>query len=308
LKIIFLSDFCKRTGSIDVCMPRAAALAGLAVFAVTALTLWGGFQLGEQYGRRSSVETANAEVHKMLDAERRVIEDAKAEQRAHLDALALKIAQLQAHVMRLDALGDRLVDVGKLDRGEFDFASAPPQGGAEDSVPGDSLGVNDLSNEMARISGLLADREEKLSALEYVLMNRKVLADVMPSGRPVKQGWMSSGYGKRTDPFNGKKSYHRGVDFAGKRGSDVVAVASGVVVRAEKASGYGNLVEIRHVDGYTTLYGHNKENLVRAGDVVSKGQTIALLGSTGRSSGPHVHFEVHRDGKIVDPQRYVRSK
>ncbi|MCP5430855.1 MAG: peptidoglycan DD-metalloendopeptidase family protein [Chromatiaceae bacterium] len=308
MKIIFLSDFCKRTGSIDICMPRAAALAGLTVLAVTATTLWGGYQLGEQYGIRSGVETANAEVYQMLDAERRVIADAKAEQRAHLDALALKIAELQAHVMRLDALGDRLVDVGKLDRGEFDFASAPPLGGAEESVPGDSLGLNDLSTEMERISGVLADREEKLSALEQVLMNRKVMADVMPSGRPVKQGWMSSGYGKRTDPFNGKKSYHRGVDFAGKRGSDVVAVAAGVVVRAEKASGYGNLVEIRHVDGYTTLYGHNKENLVRAGDVVSKGQTIALLGSTGRSSGPHVHFEVHRDGKNVDRLRYVRSQ
>lgn len=308
MKIIFLSDFCKRTGSIDICMPRAATLAGLTVLSVTAATLWGGFQLGEQYGIRSGVEAANTEVYQMLDAERRVIADAKAEQRAHLDALALKIAELQAHVMRLDALGDRLVDVGKLDRGEFDFASAPPQGGAEESVPGDSLGLNDLSSEMERISGVLADREEKLSALEQVLMNRKVMADVMPSGRPVKQGWMSSGYGKRTDPFNGKKSYHRGVDFAGKRGSDVVAVAAGVVVRAEKASGYGNLVEIRHVDGYTTLYGHNKENLVRTGDVVNKGQTIALLGSTGRSSGPHVHFEVHRDGKNVDPLRYVRSQ
>ena len=119
---------------------------------------------------------------------------------------------------------------------------------------------------------------------------------------------MSSGFGKRTDPFKGKKSYHRGVDFAGKRGADVVAVASGVVTRAKKVSGYGNVVEIRHADGYSTLYAHNKKNLVKDGDVVSKGQTIALLGSTGRSSGPHVHFEVHRNGKIVNPLRFVRSR
>ena len=160
------------------------------------------------------------------------------------------------------------MDVGKLDRGEFDFASAPPQGGAEDNVPGDSLGVSDLSNGW-RAFRLLADREEKLSARICADESQGVCrCDAI--GTPGETGWMSSGYGKRTDPFNGKKSYHRGVDFAGKRGSDVVAVASGVVVRAEKASGYGNLVEIRHVDGYTTLYGHNKENLVRAGDVVSR--------------------------------------
>ena len=161
--------------------------------------------------------------------------------------------------------------------------------------------------DMERIASLLTDREDKLAALEQVLMNRKLMAEVVPSGRPVKKGWMSSGFGKRTDPFKGKKSYHRGVDFAGKRGSDVVAVASGVVVRAEKASGYGNFVEIRHADGYSTLYGHNKENLVKAGDMVSKGETIALLGSTGRSSGPHVHFEVHHNGKVVDPIRFVRA-
>jgi murein DD-endopeptidase MepM/ murein hydrolase activator NlpD len=161
---------------------------------------------------------------------------------------------------------------------------------------------------MQRIANLLADREDKLTALELVLMNRGLMAEVTPSGRPVKKGWMSSGFGKRTDPFKGKKTYHRGVDFAGKRGSDVVAVASGVVVRSKKAAGYGNFVEIRHADGYSTLYAHNKENLVKSGDMVNKGQTIALLGSTGRSSGPHVHFEVHRNGKIVNPLRFVRSQ
>ena len=138
-------------------------------------------------------------------------------------------------------------------------------------------------------------------------MNRTLLAEAMPSGKPVKKGWMSSGFGKRTDPFRGSKSFHRGLDFAGKRGSDVVAVASGIVTRAKKVAGYGNVVEIKHADGYSTLYGHNKENLVKEGEMVSKGQTIALLGSTGRSSGPHVHFEVHHNGKIVDPLRYVRA-
>lgn len=306
MKIIFLSNFCRRTGSLDVCLPRAAAFAGAAVVTLISASLWGGYQLSERFGSGPGVGGATAELHARLDAERHLIDEVRAEQRAHLDALALKIAELQAHLMRLDALGGRLVEAGKLDEGEFDFTEPPPLGGLEQVLPGASVSIDELSADMDRIAGLLRDREDKLSALEQMLMNRELLAEVTPSGRPVKKGWRSSGFGKRTDPFNGKKSYHRGVDFAGKRGSEVVAVASGVVIRSERASGYGNVVEIRHGDGYSTLYAHNQENLVKDGDVVTKGQSIALLGSTGRSSGPHVHFEVHRNGKIVNPNRFVR--
>lgn len=307
MKMIFVSNSSKCRGAVHVSVRRMVAIAGFSLVAVTSAGLWAGFALGERSVAHENTDTASAELHAMLVAERRVIADAKAEQRAHMDALALRIADLQAHLMRLDALGDRLVDIGKLDREEFDFAASPPMGGVEDSVSGETQTASELSAEMERIAGLLADREDKLFALEQVLMNRGVIAEVTPSGRPVKKGYLSSGFGKRTDPFKGKKSYHRGVDFAGKRGTDVVAVASGVVIRAKKVSGYGNVVEIRHADGYSTLYAHNEKNLVKGGDVVSKGQTIALLGSTGRSSGPHVHFEVHRNGKIVNPLRFVRS-
>jgi murein DD-endopeptidase MepM/ murein hydrolase activator NlpD len=307
MKMIFVSESCKAYGHVGVRLTQAATIAASVVIAVSALSLWGGYLLGERYGEQTQADAATAEMYDLLAVERRAIADAKAEQRAHLDALALKIAELQAHLMRLDALGDRLVEVGKLDPGEFDFSTAPPVGGVDESLPEDGQSLDDLSSEMRRIAGVLADREEKLGLLEQVLMNREVKAEVTPSGRPVKKGWMSSGFGKRTDPFNGKRSYHRGVDFAGRRGAEVVAVASGVVLRAKRVAGYGNVVEIRHADGYSTLYAHNKENLVVEGDVVSKGQTIALLGSTGRSSGPHVHFEVHRNGKIVDPLQFVRS-
>jgi len=308
MKMIFVSSFCKRSGAVHVQFRRAAAIAGVGLVGLISVTLWAGFMLGEHYGTQSSADTATAEVHALLDAERHLIADAKAEQRAHMDALALRVAELQAHLMRLDALGDRLVDIGKLDRDEFDFASSPPMGGLDNPLSGETQTPGELTADMERIANLLADREDKLTALELVLMNRGLMAEVTPSGRPVKKGWMSSGYGKRTDPFKGKKSYHRGVDFAGKPGSEVVAVASGVVVRAKKVSGFGNVVEIRHADGYSTLYAHNKKNLVKSGDMVSKGQIIALLGSTGRSSGPHVHFEVHRNGKIVNPLRFVRSR
>jgi multidrug efflux pump subunit AcrA (membrane-fusion protein) len=307
MMITFRSNRSDRT-TVDVSLAKAVAVAGLALVGTTAVALWGGFVLGERYGQGADVDAATAELRSLLDSERQVIAEVKAEQRDHLDALALKIAELQTHLIRLDALGDRLVEVGELDEEEFDFSAPPPTGGIDDALPADAQSARDLTADMRRIASLLADREQKLEAVELLLMNRNLLAEAMPSGKPVKKGWMSSGFGKRTDPFRGSKSFHRGLDFAGKRGSEVVAVASGIVTRAKKVAGYGNVVEIKHADGYSTLYGHNKENLVKEGEMVSKGQTIALLGSTGRSSGPHVHFEVHHNGKIVDPLRYVRAR
>ena len=304
--ISFRSDRCSRS-TLDVSLAKAAGIAGLVVISVAGLALWMGFEFGGRYAERAAADTATADVQAILAAERRLIADAKAEQRAHLDALAFKIAALQSHLIRLDALGERLVEVGKLDRDEFDFASQPPRGGIDDALPGEHSGTA-LQADLRRLERLLDDREKKLQAMEHVLVNRGLMAEVTPSGRPVVKGWMSSGFGRRIDPFKGTKSFHRGVDFAGKPGSEVVAVASGVVTRSKHTSGYGNFIKIRHADGYSTLYAHNQENLVRKGEVVSKGQTIGLLGSTGRSSGPHVHFEVHKDGKIVDPLRYVRTR
>ena len=307
MKLTFLTDFCKRTGSMDFCVSRLAAIGSGVTLVLVATALWGGYQLGQFYGESPEAYDRLLRLQGQLEQERGLVADAKAEQRAHLDALALRIAELQAHMMRLDALGDRLVDVGNLDRQEFDFTVQPPLGGAEEGAGGETLMPAELSEEMSRISAMLADREDKLAVLEQMLMNREIVAETTPSGRPVSKGWMSSGFGKRTDPFKGKKAFHRGVDFAGARGSEVMAVASGIVIRSEHNSGYGNVVEVRHADGYSTLYAHNKENLVEEGDMVSKGQTIALLGSTGRSSGPHVHFEVHHNGKIINPNRFLGS-
>jgi murein DD-endopeptidase MepM/ murein hydrolase activator NlpD len=306
MNVIFFSNLCSRTGSLDICMPRVVVLSGLLFAGVVGLAAWGGFELGERHGSEAAVDTEVEALRDLLADERRDLEAIEAEQRAHLDALALNVAELRARLIRLDALGDRLVEVGKLDKGEFDFTAEPPVGGVGQATAGEDASVSDLSDDMQRIRALLDDRETKLLTLEQMLMDRELMAEVTPSGRPVKKGWLSSGFGKRTDPFTGKRSYHRGIDFAGKPGTDIIAVASGVVTRSEYQSGYGNLVEIRHADGYSTVYAHNKENLVEVGDVVGKGETIALLGNTGRSSGPHVHLEVHRNGKIVNPRRFVR--
>ena len=155
------------------------------------------------------------------------------------------------------------------------------------------------------MASTIDDREQQLQVIESLLGSRKIQDDVFIAGRPIKKGWLSSKYGKRTDPFTGRIAWHDGVDFAGKDGSDVVAVAAGVITWAGPRYGYGLLVEIDHGGGYTTRYAHSKKALVKAGDIVSKGQVIALMGSSGRSTGPHVHYEVRHRGRSVDPAKFI---
>lgn len=222
-----------------------------------------------------------------------------------IQAMSLNLAELQARMTRLDALGEHLTAMADLQDGEFDFSQTPAMGGplaGEFSV--DYTGL-DLGNELESFQLQVNDREQQLDILESLLVNRKLEEQSWLSGRPVRKGWISSHYGQRTDPFSGKLAQHHGLDFAGKEGSDVVAVAAGVVSWTGTKNGYGELVEISHGDGYVTRYAHNKENLVAAGDIVHKGQTIALMGSSGRSTGAHVHYEVYKHGRPVDPSTYV---
>jgi len=224
-----------------------------------------------------------------------------------LEALTLRLAELQAKLLRLDALGERLVDVSDLNSEEFDFSMQPAVGG-----PGDTLGeayqapeINEVLNELAE---RIDSREQQLEVLDDLMSANKLSSDTFVAGRPIKKGWMSSRYGKRTDPFTGRLAWHAGVDFAGKMGADIVAVASGVVTWSGPRYGYGNLVEVNHGNGYKTRYAHCKEINVALGDVVRKGDVVAQMGSSGRSTGPHVHFEVYKNGRTVDPAAYIHRK
>jgi murein DD-endopeptidase MepM/ murein hydrolase activator NlpD len=165
--------------------------------------------------------------------------------------------------------------------------------------------MSDLRADVDTLARNLKIRETELEILESMLRDREYRAEVAVAGRPVTWGWISSAYGERVDPFSGKMAWHAGLDFAGKQGSDVIAVASGVVTHAGKRFGYGEMVEVTHGDGYVTRYGHHAEIVVRVGEIVKKGQVIGKMGSSGRSTGPHVHFEVLKDGRRVDPARYV---
>jgi len=295
----------KSKGSINLSTNHAVAWGLISLIFLSSLTLWIGYEAGLRSGGHRQVVAANTAVRSILAEERDALEEIRQEAVANMDALAMRIADMQARLMRLDAMGERLVAIAKLDADEFNFSEPPAVGGIAPDDGGSSQSATELSQQMQQLTQLLADRDQQLTQIEGLLLDQQLLSEILPSGRPIKKGWMSSKYGSRTDPFTGKKTYHHGVDFAGKLNSEVIAVAAGIVIKSEKASGYGNLIEIRHTGGYTSRYAHNKENLVAVGDLVEKGQQIALLGSTGRSNGPHVHFEVSKDGRTIDPRKFI---
>ena len=227
-----------------------------------------------------------------------------------LSAMTLKLAQMRSRLVRLDALGEQLTQIASLEDGEFDFSVAPGLGGPDTVLIAEMAGAADVEQELglmfARLDNALDSRESQLQILQSMLSDKKLKSERTVAGRPVLKGWMSSEYGMRTDPFHGKSRWHAGVDFAGRQGSDVIAVASGVVTWSSERSGYGNMVEINHSDGFVTRYAHNEVNVAKLGAIVKKGELIANMGSSGRSTGPHVHFEVFKNGRTVDPASYIK--
>jgi murein DD-endopeptidase MepM/ murein hydrolase activator NlpD len=297
------------SGLLTLNKKRLTALFSGLFIILPATFLFAGYQLGVKYMQANPDDLAIA-MQSEVEAQRLRIADATRSAEENMDALALRLGKLQAHVIRLDALGQRLTSMAKLDNGEFNFERPPAQGGPEDASKdniANSMGVPDFLKSLDELSTQLKDRDQQLSVLEDMMMNRNLEAEVVPAGRPITRGWLSSYFGKRADPFTGRRAHHAGIDFAGKFGSDVVAVAAGVVTYAGKRSGYGNLVEINHGKGYTTRYGHNSEVAIKVGETVKKGQVIAKMGSSGRSTGPHVHFEVLYNGRAVNPIKYIHA-
>lgn len=222
-----------------------------------------------------------------------------------LSMLVAHVARMQAKLTRLEALGQQVALNNQLED-QFDFSSEVGIGGI--SKLGTNIELEQLITDIDALILRMDNNNVQLSLLETVASNLHIDEERYISGRPIEKGWLSSHYGLRNDPFNGKRTMHKGVDFAGEEGVDVIATAGGVVMWADKMFGYGELVEIDHGNGLRTRYGHNKALSVTVGDVVAKGDKIAIMGSTGRSTGPHVHYEVLRGGKQIDPQKYVYRK
>lgn len=313
MKILLLSDRHHKHGSVSISPWFLFGVIILAVAGASATSSWIGYNLGHEQGIEQGEQNphfasiSGSVLKSSIEEQRKELEQNQKLTREHLNVLALKLGELQSHIVRLNALGERLTKMGKFDEDEFDFKKTPARGGVGSSGMDKFVKLSELVDEMDTLSRVIEDREIKLNVMEELIMNRELQKEVYPSGQPVKAGWISSSYGERLDPFTGGKTFHDGVDIAGKVGTKVAAVGSGIVIFAGEKQGYGNVVKIHHGNGYVTLYAHNSKLLAQVGDYVTKGQQIAAMGSTGRSTGPHLHFEVHLNGKTVDPQTYLQA-
>jgi murein DD-endopeptidase MepM/ murein hydrolase activator NlpD len=305
MNVIVVSRRLGHTLQFDLRSPRVVAAAVVALTLVLGTVFAAGSWVGAFWAEGQPARQL-ARWSAELEQQRGQIASARHALQQNIDALATRVGQMNAHVVRLDALGKRLTEMANLKKGEFNFESAPPVGGGEASA-GQPASAPVLSAMLDRLSDQISDRERQMGALENLILTRELRSTVFPQGRPVQEGFISSAYGERVDPFTGYTAFHSGVDFAGEEGSEVMAVATGVVVWAGDKVGYGNLVEINHGDGYVTRYAHNSAILVKVGDTVLKGQALGLLGSSGHSTGPHVHFEVLRDGNPVDPMAFINQ-
>lgn len=275
--------------------------AGAGILAL--LVLVGGVALGSVLYPFFSDAEGRMSAH--MDDQRAKLAEARLSAQRQLDAFGVHLAEMQARLTRLDALGERLTELAKLDTSEFDFSLSVGQGGPEELLESSFFAPPPFLQTLDELMERLSSREQQLDVLEEVLAERRLSEAGSVSGRPVTQGYLSSPFGRRNDPFTGQPRMHKGVDFAAREGSDVVAVAAGVVTWSGRKVGYGTTVEVNHGDGYVTLYAHNKENLVRVGELVQRGQAIAKVGSSGRSTGPHVHFEVIKNGRQVNPYSFI---
>ncbi|MBK6617536.1 MAG: M23 family metallopeptidase [Nitrosomonas sp.] len=225
----------------------------------------------------------------------------------NLDFMAAKVGKMQVQLFRLNELGRRLVDLYGIDPQELSFDQLPGQGGVDREIHERNLSLDELNQTLHLVARSLRDRADKLTVLDSLLLGDRIEQEMLPSAMPLETGWFSSDFGMRIDPFTGKKSFHEGVDFPAKPGTPIKAAAGGVVVFSAYQPGYGNMVAIDHGNALVSRYAHASRLLVNVGQVVLKGQKIAEIGSTGRSTGPHLHFEIRHNDIPLNPSRFLKK-
>lgn len=278
---------------------------GIAGAAVLAQVVAVAFHQGILHRERVLLGT----IDRALASQATTLEQVRRESQVNIDALTSQLARLQSRIARLDALGGTLVDLAQLkDGAEFDFGSEPGLGGRAVASTGPGPTASDLGASIDRLHRQIEDRTLWLDILQDVIQHRRLVSEAYPSSWPVRSGWVSSYYGMRQDPFHGHSAFHQGVDFAASRGTEIRSAATGMVEFAGTRDGYGLMVQIRHGNGYQTRYGHASELLVKSGQMVERGEKIALVGSTGRSTGPHLHFEVLKNGKAANPLKFLSAR
>lgn len=303
MKILLIDKNAKRTMEYQLgTSTRVLAIASLCLLPF--IFGFGGYTLAVSWLPATASEQVG-DLRVALSGQKQTIADIRAEAQRKVDALSVRMAQLQAQLMRLDALGERVTEVAKFDKEEFDFNTKPAVGGMDKSATALSPNLVNFETSLAQLERTIESREQQLGVLSQLLKNRDLSNQTKVDGWPVEKGWISSAYGQRNDPFTGKVSSHYGIDFASKLGTPVMSVAAGVVTWSGYRNGYGLTVEVNHGGGYLTRYAHNSETTVAVGQLVKKDDAIAKVGTSGRSTGPHLHFEVFKNGRHVDPASYV---
>ena len=290
MKIIFISNNAEKVRTIRLNSWAKYILSILLLGAPLAAGTMLGIKVAD--GRWQLLfDNSIAEMQHQIVVQKEEITAGRDQAQNSLAAMTVKLAKLRSRLVRLDALGEQLTEIADLNDGEFDFSSTPGLGGPISSPLAriaEQVEVQDKVSVMfAKLDNSITLRESQLQILKEMLSDDRSKKEQLVSGRPIKKGWMSSEYGMRIE------------------GDDIVAVASGVVTWSGERSGYGLMVEVNHSDDFVTRYGHNSENIAEVGSVVKKGDVIARMGSSGRSTGPHVHFEVFRNGRTVDPESYI---
>jgi len=303
MDIILVSNRFEQARSFKLSKPQILFLGLLFVLMVVSLSI-----LLNYFSLRYAVTHKSPYLHSLLAAvQEEQTRRTQSYVRESLNTMAARVGEMQAKLLRLDTLGERLSELAGLDPKEFMFEQTPARGGpspAEDAKP---LSYGELTEQLDSLGGNLDDRSDKLGALESRLFLDYAKQQFVPTSLPVETNWFSSNFGWRIDPFTGFSTFHEGIDFMSPTGRPIRAAGAGVIVYSGPHPQYGNMVEIDHGNGLVTRYAHASALDVKVGDVVVIGQKIAEVGSTGRSTGPHLHFEVRVRGAAVNPNKYLQK-
>lgn len=301
LLMTFKTILIDTTSRVAALPGRLRDFAGQRPLLAAGVLLAAGMALGA--GARSGVGMAEtARLQARVDAQQGQLDEIRQGAQREVNALAARLGELQAQATRLNALGERLTRVGQLADGEFDFNRPVGMGGAG---PVEDMPPAVLAGDVAELEARYAAAGQQLTVLESLLFSRELDRNSTPSRHPIADSYVTSGFGGRSDPIRGGRQFHKGIDFEADVGDPVMAVADGVVSFAGPRAGYGRTIEIDHGNGYVTRYAHNSQLTSRVGDLVRSGQQIARAGSTGRSTGPHVHLEVWENGRAVNPRKFL---
>jgi murein DD-endopeptidase MepM/ murein hydrolase activator NlpD len=304
VQIILISDRLAKARSVNL------SLAHLAGMAVLSLALLGGstaalYWFTLRYAAEFRIPVLQRLVLAAQEAE---AERGRTFGQQNLNAMAVKLGEMQAQLTRLDALGERLSSLAGFRAQEFRFSEAPGLGGAAPTLmPPQNLSLAEFGEKLALLSRHVENRNDMLGVFEAQLFEAAVKKKLLPNIMPVEAPYQASSFGKRIDPFTGQWAMHEGIDFLADHGSPVVAAAGGVVQFAGLHPQYGMMIDIDHGDDLVTRYAHLSKLFAREGDVVVRGRRIALSGNTGRSTGPHLHFEVRFRGSAQNPAKFLVS-